>query len=129
LYDISNSLIGTISTVASQGSITLTANAAINVTAGSNFVYSNQGQYCISFGDEDNAGTSVVFSQMSGKLLALARSSADTPSDIVEASLVDYDTNPGFTLNYTTANASARKGWILAIKDSSSGTNRRRIVT
>jgi hypothetical protein len=129
LYNISNSLIGTISTVASQGSITLTANAAINVTAGSNFVYSNQGQYCISFGDEDNANTSVVFSQMSGKLLALARSSADTPSDIVEASLVNYNTQPGFTLDYTIANASARKGWILAIKDSSSGTNRRRIVT
>jgi hypothetical protein len=94
LYDTSNSLIGTISTVGSQTSITLTANAAINASAGSTFVYSNQGQYCISFGDEDAAGTSVVFSQMSSRLLALARSSADTPSDIVEASLIDFSSHP-----------------------------------
>lgn len=126
LYNTSNSLIGTISTVGSQTSITLTANSAINVSAGSNFVYSNQGQYCISFGDEDAAGTSVVFSQMSSKLLALARSSGDTPSDIVEASLVDFDTRPGFTINYTTADASARKGWILAFENTDNANEARR---
>ena len=126
LYTTDNSLIGTISTVGSQTSITLTANSAINVSAGSGFVYSNQGQYCISFGDEDAAGTSVVFSQMSGKLLALARSSADTPSDLVEASLVDFDTRPGFTINYTTADASARKGWILAFKNTDNANEARR---
>ncbi len=126
LYTTDNSLIGTISTVGSQTSITLTANSAINVSAGSGFVYSNQGQYCISFGDEDAAGTSVVFSQMSGKLLALARSSADTPSDLVEASLVDFDTRPGFTINYTTADASARKGWILAFENTDNANEARR---
>ncbi len=126
LYTTDNSLIGTISTVGSQTSITLTANSAINVSAGSGFVYSNQGQYCISFGDEDAAGTSVVFSQMSSKLLALARSSGDTPSDIVEASLVDFDTRPGFTINYTTADASARKGWILAFENTDNANEARR---
>lgn len=129
LYDIQNTLIGTISTVTSASSITLTANAAINVSAGSNFVYSTQGQYCISFGDEDAAGTSVVFSHMASKLISLARSSGDTPSHIVEASLVDYDTRPGFTLNYTLADGSARKGWLLAIEDTYSGANRRRKPT
>ena len=126
LYNHTNSLIGTISTVGSQTSITLTANAAINASAGSTFVYSNQGQYCISFGDEDDAGTSVVFSQMSGKLLALARSSGDSPSDIVEASLVNFDSRPGFTLNYTLANASARKGWILAFENTDNANEARR---
>ena len=127
LYNHTNSLIGTISTVGSQTSITLTANAAINASAGSTFVYSNQGQYCISFGDEDgNNSNSFVFSQMSGKLLALARSSGDTPSDIVEASLVDFDSRPGFTINYTTANATARKGWILAFKDTDNANEARR---
>ncbi len=126
LYNHTNSLIGTISTVGSQTSITLTANAAINASAGSTFVYSNQGQYCISFGDEDAAGTSVVFSQMSGKLLALARSSADTPTDLVEASLVDFDSRPGYTINYTTANATARKGWILAFENTDNANEARR---
>lgn len=126
LYTTDNSLIGTISTVGSQTSITLTANSAINVSAGSGFVYSNQGQYCISFGDEDAAGTSVVFSQMSGKLLSLSRSSGDTPSNLVDANLVDFDSRPGFTLNYTLANASARKGWILAFKDTDNANEARR---
>lgn len=126
LYNTSNSLIGTISTVGSQTSITLTANSAINVSAGSNFVYSNQGQYCISFGDEDAAGSSVVFSQMSGQLLALARSSGNTPSDLVVASLVDFDSRPGFSINYTTANATARKGWILAFENTDNANEARR---
>jgi hypothetical protein len=126
LYNHTNSLIGTISTVGSQTSITLTANAAINASAGSTFVYSDQGQHCISFGDEDAAGTSVVFSQMSSKLIALARSSGDTPSDLVEASLVNFDTRPGFTLNYTLANASARKGWILAFENTDNANQARR---
>ena len=127
LYNDTNSLIGTISTVGSQTSITLTANAAINASAGSTFVYSNQGQYCISFGDEDgNGSNSFVFSQMSSKLISLARSSGDTPSDLVEASLVNFDSRPGFTLNYTLANASARKGWILAFKDTDNANEARR---
>ena len=126
LYNHTNSLIGTVSTVGSQTSITLTANAAINASAGSTFVYSNQGQYCISFGDEDAAGTSVVFSQMSGSLLALARSSGDTPSDLVVASLVDFDSRPGFSINYTTANATARKGWILAFENTDNANEARR---
>jgi hypothetical protein len=128
LYNTSNSLIGTISTVGSQTSITLTANSAINVSAGSNFVYSDQGQYCISFGDEDAAGTSVVFSQMSGKLLSLSRSSGDTPSNLVDANLVDFDSRPGFTLDYTLANASARKGWILAFENTENANEARRRV-
>ena len=127
LYNHTNSLIGTISTVGSQTSITLTANAAINASAGSTFVYSDQGQHCISFGDEDgNNSNSFVFSQMSSRLIALSRSSGDTPSDIVEASLVNFDTRPGFTLNYTLANASARKGWILAFENTDNANQARR---
>ena len=127
LYNHTNSLIGTISTVGSQTSITLTANAAINASAGSTFVYSDQGQHCISFGDEDgNNKNSFVFSQMSSRLIALSRSSGESPSDIVEASLVNFDTRPGFTLNYTLANASARKGWILAFENTDNANQARR---
>jgi hypothetical protein len=127
IYNHTNSLIGTISTVSSQTSIALTANAAINASAGSTFVYSDQGQHCISFGDEDgNNSNSFVFSQMSSRLIALSRSSGESPSDIVEASLVDFDTRPGFTLNYTLANASARKGWILAFENTDNANQARR---
>jgi hypothetical protein len=52
-----------------------------------------------------------------------------TPSVIDEAVLTDFDTRPGFNLNFTTSSGTAKLGWIMAIKDSSSGTNRRRNVT
>jgi hypothetical protein len=54
---------------------------------------------------------------------------ATTPSIIDEAVITDFDTRPGFNLNFTTSSGTAKLGWMMAIKDSSSGTNRRRIVT
>ena len=63
---------------------------------------------------------------MSSKLISLARSSGDVPSDLVEASLVDFDTRPGFTLNYTQSNATARKGWILAFENTDNANEARR---
>ena len=40
--------------------------------------------------------------------------------------ITNFDTRPGFNLNYTTSNASARLGWICAIKDFDA--NRRRVI-
>ena len=51
---------------------------------------------------------------------------ADSTINLVEASLVDFDTRPGFTLNYTLANATARKGWILAFENTDNANEARR---
>lgn len=118
VYNTDYNLIGTISSVSSNSSATLTANAAITVSPTASFVYTVPGQYCISFGDEDGNGAgSVCFSQTSSYLINLARSSGETPSDIVQAYLNNFDTRPGFELNYTLANATARLGWIMAFKN------------
>jgi hypothetical protein len=111
-------IIGTISSVSSNTSATLTANASITVSPTSSFVYTVPGQYSISFGDEDGAGGgSVCFSKMSSYFINSARSSGESPSDLVRAYLDDFDSRPGFELNYTLANASARLGWIMAFKN------------
>jgi hypothetical protein len=126
IYRTDNTLIGTISAITTNTAMTLTANAANSNAAGTAFVYSNPGQYCISFGDEDNATDSVVFSRMSSKVIDMARSSANTPSSIDVASMTDFDARNGYNLNFTTASGSSRKGWILAMKNTDDANQGRR---
>ncbi len=126
LYRSDNTLIGTISAITSNTALTLTGNAANTNPAGTTYVYSNPGQYCISYGDEDAAGTSVVFSRMSSDIIDMARSSADTPSSIDVALLTDFDGRNGYNLNFTTASGSSRKGFILAVKDTDNANQGRR---
>jgi hypothetical protein len=131
IYRTDNTLIGTISAITTNTAMTLTANAANTNAAGTSFVYSNPGQYCISFGDQSAATDSVVFSRMSSKLIDMARSSANTPSSIDVASMTDFDARYGYNLNFTTASGSSRKGWILAMKntdDANQGRRRKSII-
>ena len=129
LYRTDNTLIGTISAITTNTALTLTANAANTNTAGTAYVYSNPGQYCISYGDQDAAADSVVFSRMSSKIIDMARSSANTPSSLDVASLTDFDARNGFNLNFTTASGSSRKGWILAMKNDENANEGRRRKT
>jgi hypothetical protein len=54
---------------------------------------------------------------MSSYFINSARSSGESPSDLVRAYLDDFDSRPGYELNFTVANASARLGWIMAFKN------------
>jgi hypothetical protein len=126
LYRTDNTLIGTISAITTNTALTLTANAANTNAAGTSFVYSNPGQYCISYGDEDAATDSVVFSRMSSKIIDMARSSGDTPSSVDVASLTDFDGRNGFNLNFTTASGNSKKGFILSMKDTDNANQGRR---
>ena len=118
VYNTDYNIIGTISSVSSNSSATLTANASVTVSPTSSFVYTVPGQYCITFGDEDGNGAgSVCFSKMSSYFINLARSSGESPSDLVRAYLDDFDSRPGYELNFTVASASARLGWIMAFKN------------
>lgn len=126
LYQTNNTLIGTISAITSNTALTLTSNAANTLPAGTAYVYSNPGQYCISYGDQDAAADSVVFSRMSSTLIDNARSSGGAPSTYEKASLTDFDARNGYNLNYTTAAADSLKGWILAMKNDENANEGRR---
>ena len=124
LYQTNNTLIGTVSTVTSSTALTLTANAASTLAAGTSFVYSNQGQYCVSIGDQDGSSSnSTVFSRMAQRLI---HTDSGTGTTYLRASLSDFDTRNGFNLNFTTVDASARKGWILAFKNTDDANEGRR---
>ena len=124
LYQTNNTLIGTVSTVTSSTALTLTANAASTLAAGTSFVYSNQGQYCVSIGDSDGSSTnSAVFSRMASNLIHLDTGLGAT---FIRASLSDFDTRNGFNINFSTTNATARKGWILAFENTDNANEGRR---
>ena len=124
LYQTNNTLIGTVSTVTSNTALTLTANAASTLAAGTAYVYSNQGQYCVSIGDQDgSSANSTVFSRMASNLI---HTSSGTGTTYLRGSLSDFDTRKGFNLNFTTVDATARKGWILAFKNTDNANEARR---
>ena len=124
LYQTDNTLIGTVSTVSSNTSLTLTANAASTLAAGTSYVYSNQGQYCVSIGDQDgSSANSTVFSRITSSLI---HTDSGTGTTYLRGSLSDFDTRKGFNLNFTTVDAAARKGWILAFKNTDNANEARR---
>jgi len=124
IYQTDNTLIGTVSTVTSTTALTLTANAVSTLAAGTSYVYSNQGQYCVSIGDQDgNTGNSTVFSRMASNLIHTDSGAGTT---YLRASLSDFDTRNGFNLNFSTVDATARKGWILAFENTDNANEARR---
>ncbi len=119
--NISGDTVGTISSVTSNTSLTLTENASLTLS-GEPYSFSNPGQYCISYGAEDDQGTSNCFSRISTDLVVSVN--GVTPSVILQAAASNYDSRPGYNLNFEVSNASARLGWMMAIKDFDA--NRRR---
>lgn len=117
LYQTNGTLIGTVSNVGSGTSLTLTANAAVTLAAGTSFVYSNAGQYCITYGGRDNIATTDVYTSVSNSLYKLISNAAGTATTALFGSLRDFDTRPGFAINYNTVTATPKLAWALCCKD------------
>ena len=60
---------------------------------------------------------------MSSPIYSAIYGTSGSASEIVDGVVNNFDSYPGFKVNYSTANATARKGWFLAFKDNE---NRRR---
>jgi hypothetical protein len=56
----------------------------------------------------------------------LIHTSSGTGATYLRGSLSDFDARNGFNLNFTTVDATARKGWILAFKDTDNANQGRR---
>jgi hypothetical protein len=121
IYTIGGTLIGTVSSVASNTSLTLTANGATAIT-NAEFTFASPNQYCYTIGmfDSGTAATQ-VFSKISSGAIVVGRT---TGVNQIVGSISDYDTRPGFNINYTTASTAVSRGWVLGFKDT--GRSRRR---
>ena len=114
IYDLNYSLVGTVSAIASNTSLTLAANAAITAT-GSSFVFEKPQQYSFSYGNIDNDGGG---SNMSGRVSSSAITSFTAPTTLqAVGNIQNFDGQNGFTVDYTTLTTGSRFGWYLAIRD------------
>ncbi len=114
IYNLAGTTIGTVSCVASDTSLTLAANGAVAIT-NAQFTYSKPNQYCFTYGmfDSGTAATQ-VFSRVSSTAIVVSRT---TGVDQIIGSVSNYDTRPGFNVNYTTASTAVSLGWVLGFKD------------
>jgi hypothetical protein len=113
---IDNSAIGTISTVTSATALSLTANASTAITNAS-FTVKRPRQFCLTIGMQDNVtSTANPFLRLSSTAIVVAKT---TGVDHVIGEITDFDTRPGFNINYTTASSSVCRGWVLGFADTS----------
>lgn len=125
LYSLSNEVIGTVSSVTNDTSLTLTGNATTAVSAaGYNYYYPRQ--LCLTFGEADNVTPTNVFNKISTNGITIGRNNAGTIQDLITGTISNFGSRPGYNVNLTTANATARRGWVLGFKDE---TPRRRQPT
>lgn len=129
IYDTGYDIIGTVSAVASDTSLTLTGNASKTVS-GSAYLFTNPSQFSVGFGNNDgdggtpNEGLTAVTSTNSINFFNAALSPAFDLNGNIEN--LNGDQN-GFTLNYTAVpTGTPRVGWALAIKGQEN--NRRRKI-
>jgi hypothetical protein len=114
IYSTAYTLIGTVSAIASNTSLTLTANAAATVS-GSSFVFEKPQQYSFSYGNVNDSGGG---SNMSGRVSSSAITSFTVPTTLqAVGNIQNFNGENGFTVDYTTLTAGSRFGWYLAIRD------------
>jgi hypothetical protein len=123
IYTLDGTLIGTVSSVASNTSLTLAANGATAIT-NAQFTFSKPNQYCFTYGMFDSGtAASQVFSQVATTAIVVGKT---TGTNQIVGSISDYDTRPGFNVNYTTSSTSVSLGWVLGFKDND--RSRRRLL-
>jgi hypothetical protein len=136
LYDPLYTLIGTVSSISSDSSLTLASNAAITPTNGNSFYYKKLSQYNVAYGNDDGTSLSptlpptTLFNKInSGN--AICADTAPAAANMI-GKINDFTTRNEFKIQYTTLNAPAATGtlgilgWYLAIKSENS---RRRITS
>lgn len=134
IVSIGGTLIGTISSVSSDTSLTLTSNAANTYPAGTAFAIRNVDFYCIMYGDEPNANTSQVFSRMYNRptyIIGMAYSLGGTPGVGLTTAftpLTDRELFP-FTTSSTPnpfGSGGSRLAWFLSIAENENYNEKRR---
>jgi hypothetical protein len=128
IYDTGFGIIGTVSSIASDTSLTLTANASKTVT-GSAYLFTYPSQFSVGFGNNDgdggtpNEGLTSLTSSNSINFFNAALSPALELNGFIEN--LNGDQN-GFTLNYSAVpTGTPRVGWALAFKGQENNRRRR----
>ena len=127
LYTPEGLSIGTVSSVASTTSLTLSATALLNGTA-VNYTYAPHSQGTILFGDDDNTTPTTVVSRCSSGFSVYQQVTSGTPIAAINGYLSTPDTRPGIEFNFPTVDASVRYGFLVAFKNQTASRRRGRLA-
>jgi hypothetical protein len=123
ILNTSNIEIGKVSYVSSDTSLFLSSNASSTITSGNYSVLPVQ-EFSAIIGSSNLSSPTKIFSGLlPAPIYSAIYGTSSSASEIVDGVVNNFDSYPGFKVNYSTANATARKGWFLAFKDNE---NRRR---
>ena len=123
LYSSSNIEIGTVSYVSSDTSLFLTSSASSTITSEPYSILPKQ-EFCATIGSSNLSDPTKIFSGvLTSPIYSSIYGTSSSASKIIDGVVNNFDSYPGFKINYSTADATGRKGWFLAIRDNE---NRRR---
>ena len=112
-----NSVVGVVSEVANSTSLFLKENSPINLSS-DNFSYRPYDQFSVTIGSSNLSTQTKIASSVSQNSIKIVKFGAAAGiSTVVSGAINNFDSYPGLKINYSTVDASPRKGWFLAIKD------------
>lgn len=123
LYTPNGLQIGQVSSVSSDTSLTLTANASLSGTDQS-YTHSNFRQHCMSYTEKDNSTNATTsHTLISSDMFTIAHPNGTT----LEAYLDTNTASPGFFYNITKSPSSSEFGWVAAFKGQNENRRRGRL--
>lgn len=117
LYSTSNAVIGTVSYVSSDTSLFLTSNASSTISSQPYSILPKL-EFCATIGSSNLSDPTKIFSGvLTSPIYSSIYGTSSSASKIIDGVVNNFDSYPGFKINYSTADATGRKGWFLAIRD------------
>jgi hypothetical protein len=124
LFSSGYSLIGTVTAIASETSLTLSANASFTQNPTATYYYEKSCQWNLNFmADDDNSTNGAVRCRTGTELFFNATSA--TPTNRVDGALQNFDYRNVVPYNLSVSTGS-RYGWMMLFKNNESGNEYRR---
>lgn len=115
IYGPSYELVGTVAGVASTTSLTLLSNASVALSTQNYFMTSSK-NYTLYFGDQIGNSVQKAFCGIATSAPSLNISSGTAVSAITSGQIITFDSNNGFTINYTNRYLFPQLNWYMAIE-------------
>lgn len=112
-----NSQVGVVSEVVNNTSLFVKQNSSITLSS-DNFSFIPYQQFSVTIGSSHLSAPTKIASSVSESAIKIVKYGVTAGiSTVVKGVINNFDSYPGLKINYSTVDASARKGWFLAVKD------------
>jgi len=112
-----NNQVGVISEVVNSTSLFVKQNSSLTLSS-DNFSFRPYEQFSVTIGSSHLSGQTKIASSVSESAIKIVKFGVTAGiSTVIKGAINNFESYPGFKINYNTVDASARKGWFLAVKD------------